>query len=145
MDMATRRFWLLLSGTICVVLGGLWVLDVCIPATQGISPFTLICTAVFTAINVVAYFLGKRAAMSASPFRFVHLMMVLIILKMLICVLLVVLYMRIGQPATKLFVVPFLWIYLVFTIFEIFVLEKLARLKPEPNKRTARRAPVTHE
>jgi predicted ferric reductase len=143
--MATRRFWLLLSGTICVALGGLWLLDAYLPATQGISPFTLICIGVFIAINVVAFLLGKRAALSSSPFRFVHLIMALIILKMMICILLVVVYMRIGEPVTKLFVVPFLWIYIVFTIFEIIVLEKLARMKPQSHARPASHEPVTHE
>jgi hypothetical protein len=80
-------------------------------------------------IVILAYYSGRRAVLSKSKFRFVQLMMMLIVFKMLICVALVVAHMKIHQPPSKLFVIPFLAIYLIFTLFEIYVLEKLARTK----------------
>lgn len=140
--MATRKFWLLLGGTTLVALACLVVLDALFPAVQSISPFTFICVGVFLVINVVAYFLGKRAALNASKFRFVPLMMALIFAKMIVCVVLVVAYTKIGQPASRLFVIPFLLVYLIFTGFEIYVLEKLARMKPHSETAVGQRETV---
>jgi hypothetical protein len=57
-------------------------------------------------------------------------MMMLILMKMIVCVALVVAYVKISNPESKLFVLPFLTTYLIFTIFEIFVLQKIARYQP---------------
>jgi hypothetical protein len=53
--------------------------------------------------------------------------MMIIIVKMLVCVLIVAVYLKIVAPESKLFVLPFLVIYLIFTIFEVIVLERIAR------------------
>jgi hypothetical protein len=61
-------------------------------------------------------------------------MMILILVKMFVCIGLVVAYVKISSPDSKLFVLPFLTIYLIYTIFEIFVLQKIARYKAEPSE-----------
>ena len=128
--MSTQKFWLLLGGTCLITLVCLGILQLVIPKSDALSNFTMLCIAVFLAINIAAYYLGKGAAESSSKYRFIHLMMILIIVKMFICVALVLFYVKIGQPSTKLFVIPFLLIYLTFTIFEIHVLQKLAKVQP---------------
>ncbi|MDX1476935.1 MAG: hypothetical protein R3301_04485 [Saprospiraceae bacterium] len=128
--MTTKTFWSLLGGTILIAGALLLLLDVLLPQSDAVSQFTMICTAVFVLINVLAYYLGIGAARSDNKYRFIHLMMILILVKMMICVALVLIYVRIGQPATKLFVIPFLAIYIIFTIFEIYVLQRVARIKP---------------
>ncbi|MDX1407278.1 MAG: hypothetical protein R3330_04070 [Saprospiraceae bacterium] len=129
--MTTKTFWSLLGGTILLAALLLLALDALLPASDAVSQFTMICTAVFVMINVLAFFLGTGAARSANKYRFIHLMMILILVKMMICVALVLIYVRIGQPASKLFVIPFLMIYVIFTVFEIYVLQKVARIKPQ--------------
>jgi len=82
---------------------------------------------VFTGINIIAYYTGRRAVRSKSNFRFIQLVMGLILFKMVVCIALVVAHVKINHPVSKLFVIPFMVIYLIFTLFEIYVLEKMAR------------------
>lgn len=124
---APRTFWKYLVLIIIVTLGALMVWNLFLPKSDAFSTFTMICMATFTAINILAYYAAIRAINSKSKYRFVQLMMMLILFKMIICVGLVVAHVKINQPDTKLFVLPFLTIYLIFTLFEIYVLEKLAR------------------
>jgi hypothetical protein len=126
---APRKFWwLLFLITVCAVVT-LPVWHALIPGTDALSPFTWICIGVFAMINVVAYFLGVRSIRSKSKYRFVHLTMALIVVKMIICIVLVVAHVELNMPGSKLFVLPFLSTYLIFTLFEIFVLEKIARIE----------------
>ncbi len=106
------------------------VLQAVVPKLDALSPFTIVSIGVFSAIVGLAYVLGTRIARSASRGRFVQLVMMLVVVKMMICILLVVFHVKLNEPESKLFVLPFLLIYLIFTIFEVYVLEKLARIKP---------------
>lgn len=114
---------LLVVGAICSLI----VWETFLPASSGLSKFTIICVGVFTLINIFAYYAGQRAVFSKSKYRFIQLMMILILFKMMICIALVVAHVKINHPSSKLFVLPFLTIYLIFTLFEIYVLEKIAR------------------
>lgn len=125
-----RKFWTLLLVITAATVISLFLIDALVPAAAALSPFILGCVAVFVLINVLAYFAGVGAVRSQSKYRFVHLMMGLIIFKMMICVVLVIAHMKINQPESRLFVFPFLLIYLIFTFFEIYVLEKIARTHP---------------
>lgn len=127
---AAPRFWLLLLLVVIGVMVSLFLWNYFLPESSGLSTFTLICVGTFILINVIAYYAGRRSVMSSSKYRFVQLMMGLIMLKMVICVVLVVAYIKINEPSSKLFVLPFLTLYLLFTLFEIYVLEKTARHKP---------------
>ena len=124
---APGRFWILLALIAAGTLVSLVVWNTFLPESSAISQFTFLCISAFILINILAYYSGKRAIHSKSKFRFVQLMMMLILFKMMICVALVAAHMKINHPESKLFVLPFLTIYLIFTLFEIYVLERLAR------------------
>ena len=128
--MAKCRFWtslvLLVAGTLIALL----LLDMVTPAMEATSVFILSTVPVFTGIVAFAFILGERTARSQNKNTFVHFVMMLILLKMFLCVMMVVYHVKVNEPETKMFVIPFLLIYLIFTIFEVFVLEKLSRTKP---------------
>lgn len=129
--MSLPRFWIYLAavavGTVIILALLHWIL----PASDALSPFTMTTTGVFVAIVGLAYVLGDRAAKSSNRYNFVRLVMMLIFVKMMVCVLLVVIHVKTANPESKLFVVPFLMIYLIFTTFEVITMEKLARLEPK--------------
>lgn len=108
----------------------LMVLDHFFPESMAMSGFMILSLVVFTVINIIAYYLGIRAALSSNKSRFIQLIMVLIVVKMFIAVAMVVGYVKMGQPASKLFVLPFLILYVIFTIFEVWILLKIARINP---------------
>lgn len=124
---APRRFWFLLALIIVGTIGILFLCNTLLPESDAVSQFTFVCVGTFTFINVLAYAAAKRAVRSKSKYRFIQLMMILILFKMVVCIGLVVAHVKINNPDSKLFVIPFLTIYLIFTFFEIYVLEKLAR------------------
>ena len=129
-SISSRRFWtsllLIAAGSIAV----LFVLDAIEPRMNAVSTFTMLTISVFTVIVGLAFVLGLRSSRSESKYGFVRLVMILIFVKMMICVLLIVYHLETERPESKLFIIPFLLIYLIFTIFEVSVLEKLARVKP---------------
>lgn len=81
-------------------------------------------------IVILAYYTGHWAAMRKSRFVFVRMTILFIFVKMFVGVALVVYHVREELPDNKLFIIPFLINYLLFTIFEIYVLEKLGRIQP---------------
>lgn len=125
--MVPPRFWISLIVLVAGAIVSLLIWNTFLPESSALSQFTFWCIGVFTFINILAYYAGKRAVYSKSKYRFVQLIMILILFKMMICVALVVAHVKINHPDSKLFVLPFLTIYLIFTLFEIYVLEKLAR------------------
>lgn len=101
-----------------------------VPGSEPFSDLSIHSFLVFGAIVVLAYVLGKRAALSGAKFVFIRMTILFIFVKMFIGVGLVVYHVRSELPEDKTFIIPFLIIYLIFTIFEIYVLEKLGRIQP---------------
>gem|GEM_PF-3279114 len=113
---------------LCIsILAGL---NIVLPGSDAFSDLSLNAFITFGMIVIFAYFLGKKAANSKTKFVFVRMTILFIFVKMCVGVALVVYHVRIEQPNNKLFIIPFLIIYLLFTIFEIYVLEKLGRIQP---------------
>lgn len=75
------------------------------------------------------FFGGQRAAKSADKYFFSNLIMPFTFIKMLFAVAGLVIYKKIWHPETKYFLLPFFFVYLVFTIFETFFMVKLANSK----------------
>ena len=128
--MKRSRFWTLLSFVITVTLVVLIAMDQWLAGSDALSVFTAVCVAIFVAFNVFAFLAGTSAARSTSPYRFVQLVMGLMILKMVVCVAIVVIYVESVRPDSEMFIVPFLFIYLIFTIFEVYALLQVSRLRP---------------
>jgi len=101
-----------------------------LPGTGVASALSVNSLIAFGVIVVLAYFMGRKAAMSQAKFVFIRLTVVFIFIKMFVGIALVVYHVRIEMPDDKLFIIPFLFNYLIFTIFEIYVLEKLGRIQP---------------
>jgi len=127
--MTTGSFWKGLTAVIALSLATLWVMHALLPDIDAWGAFSLWTIAVFTAIVIGAFYLGQMAVRSESKARFIQLVMMIIFVKMMVCILLVGIYIKIEAPDSRLFVVPFLAIYLIFTIFEVIVLERIARTK----------------
>ncbi len=79
----------------------------------------------FVGISIAAYVFGLKAANSRNKSDFINLIIILIAAKMLICLFTVWLYQILVSPQSKLFVIPFFIIYLIFTSFEMNILIRL--------------------
>lgn len=93
-------------------------------AHQLLSWISILC---FTLISVAAYLLGLKTANSTNRNDFGNVFLVITTFKLLFCSMVVWIYKALVAPEGRLFVLPFLLIYLVFTIFESYLLVRLGK------------------
>jgi len=96
--------------------------------------FILSSIGMFVFLSLLIFFLAKRAAMSSNKYLFIYLIMFNIIFKVLASVVLIVMYNNFYYPPDRMFLMPFMFIYLLFTIFETIVMSAQAKLKPLESK-----------
>lgn len=83
----------------------------------------------FILLSILIYFLATKAAQSNNLNAFTHLIMYNLMLKLFFSVIIVAFYYYLVKPSERLFIVPFVIIYLIFTIFEAIFLSRQARQK----------------
>ena len=79
------------------------------------------------------FFLGRKAVASSNKYMFIRLVIGSVMAKMVLILLIIVVYVKLSQPESKFFVLPFLGVYLIFSIFETLVLYKIALSKTASN------------
>ncbi len=85
---------------------------------------------IFIPLSIAMFLGGQRAAKSTNKYFFSNLIMPLTFIKMFVAVMGLVVYKKIFHPETKFFLLPFFFVYVIFTIFETFFMVKLAKPKP---------------
>ncbi|MEM6723589.1 MAG: hypothetical protein AAF598_06095 [Bacteroidota bacterium] len=98
-----------------------------IPSLQPFLGFGWVTWLVFTVISYLMYLLGKRSVSSNQKGAFINMSMFFNGLKIGVSIILVLCYLRLFKPASQLFLIPFFLVYVLFTIFEIYFLSKLAK------------------
>jgi hypothetical protein len=81
---------------------------------------------------VMMYLAARILARSPLTRLYIQLIMIAVFLKMLICLALIVGYIKGFQPADNTFIWPFLFIYISSTIFEVIFLDRVGRQKQTP-------------
>ena len=84
--------------------------------------------AFFIALSLLMYIAGYKAAQSANKNDFTNVVLGSVMGKMLLSVLIIVVFNKWTEPADKFFLVPFFLNYLIFTIFETYVMMRLGRM-----------------
>ena len=123
--MLTSRFFGLLAAVSGLAALGAFVCHWLLAIDYAV-PFTIATGLVFAFICVALFFLGRRSAGAENRMLFSNVFLGLTMVKMLLCGMLVVGYVLLGAPANKLFIVPFFWLYLAYTGFEVYFLMKLS-------------------
>jgi len=90
-------------------------------------PFMLGGIALFFALTVAIYYSALPAAKSDNKARLAQYVMVLTFVKMMLSIILVYAYFKLGNPPSRTFLYPFFVSYLCFTIYETLFLVKLAQ------------------
>lgn len=99
-------------------------------------PHTLLAALIFSfmwLVTLFMFFLGRKAVQSSNKYMFIRLVIGSVMAKMMLILLIIVVYVKIAQPESKFFVLPFLGVYLIFSIFETLVLYKIALSKTASN------------
>lgn len=118
-----KQYFLVSTGIVVLLL----VLHLIWPQSNAISPFSFAAMGLFSAVLIFAYMRSSMAVRSSDPYLFIRLMLMLFLVKFFICLILVAVYWKIAQPQSKLAILPFFLIYLIYTTFEVYFLDKIAR------------------
>jgi len=81
----------------------------------------------FSLYNVALYFLSLKASRSKIKNQFIHLVLYNVFIKIICAFVLIFVYVKAVNPESKLFIVPFVIAYFVFTIFETYFMSIQAR------------------
>ena len=84
---------------------------------------------VFLTMSVFVFRVAKKKIVHPDKSKFISFIISNMLLKMFVTVITVLLYFILMKPVTKYFIVPFLTIYIIFTIFETYFLLKIANEK----------------
>jgi len=72
------------------------------------------------------YLAATKAINSTNKMAFIQLVMVNVFFKLVFVMGIVATYYKLAKPETKLFILPFLSIYFIFTIFETIFVYKIS-------------------
>ena len=131
--MQTSRFLTLLGGMTLLAVIGLALCHWLLPIGYAL-PFSILTLVLFLVICVAIFFLGRRSAGAENRMLFSNVFMAATMAKMFLCGMLVVGYVILATPTSKLFIVPFFWLYLVYTGFEVYFLMKLSAIVAPPRE-----------
>ncbi len=129
--MLTSRFLTLLALVTLLAVSGVALAHWLMPIGYAL-PFSVATTVIFIVVCSAIFFLGRRSAGAENRMLFSNVFLAATISKMFICGMLVVGYVILGEPESKLFIVPFFWLYLVYTGFEVYFLMNLAAIVARP-------------
>lgn len=106
-----------------------------IPVLAPYVTFFWLSIALYVLFSLVVHFFAKKAAVSANKLAFTNVTIGSMAAKLFVSIILVVAYKKIAAPPDDFFIIPFLLVYLCYTIFETNFMVKLGRIdKNESNK-----------
>jgi len=91
------------------------------------TDFSFYAIGAFFVLSYLMFYLGSKAAGSKNKYTFNNIIVGNMILKMFMCVIIVLVYKNVYEIQSRAFLLPFLIIYLSYTIFETYFLTKLAK------------------
>lgn len=86
--------------------------------------------ALFVLMSLGMYYAGYKAAMSENKNDFTSAILGFTMGKLLLSGIAILIYHRLMKPEGIAFILPFMSIYLIYTIFETYFMTQLGRLKP---------------
>lgn len=86
--------------------------------------------AMFFVLSIALFIFLKFALHSTNKQLFISVTLTNMLVKMIFSIALLVMYKEINQPQDGKFILPFLTIYLIFTIFETWFMVKMADQNP---------------
>ena len=81
----------------------------------------------FVVFCIFIYWMGQRSTQSRAGEYFLYIIVINVFVKLIASFLMVFIYAKYAEPDNKWFVIPFLIVYLVFTVFETYFLSIQAK------------------
>ena len=84
--------------------------------------------AFFFLLSLVMFIVGNKAAHAENKNKLVNTILGFTVLKLFVTFVAILAYYLLTEPETKFFVIPFIIVYLVYTIFETSFMMKLSKV-----------------
>ena len=128
--MSNRSFYFQLGS---ITLGTFLILCILhqFPNFQLYSGFSWLSLGFFILLSILMFRIGIVSVNSSDRNAFSRTVLGFIAGKMFLSVLIVVVYVEWTQPDSRHFIIPFLIVYLIYTVFETHFMMKMGRMKPK--------------
>ena len=81
----------------------------------------------FILFSILVFLLSKRSTLSLNPQLFTQVFLGFTIIKLVLSLILVLIFKEESSAHTKLYVLPFMGIYFIYTTYEVYFLTKIAK------------------
>ena len=98
------------------------------PTFADDAALTWIAIGVFVLLSIMMYYQGYNAALSDNKNDFTNTFMGFLVGKLFLCGGLIIGYYYVVEPASKLFILPFFGVYMLYTAFEVVFMSRLGRM-----------------
>lgn len=126
--MTKRSFFTRLSGLSLGIAGLLLFLNF-VPLFQADISVSWVSWLFFIIFTIAVFYVSQSAALSTNPHTFTTVIMGVVIGKMFFSILIILVYIKLANPESRYFLIPFFGIYFSFTIFELQFMTKLGKIK----------------
>ncbi|MBA3649383.1 MAG: hypothetical protein H0W62_12665 [Chitinophagales bacterium] len=89
------------------------------PLFEAFEVFTWITLLFFFLITALIFYFGLKAIKTENAYRFVSIINGSVLVKILLCGFFIMGYALLVKPKDVLFIIPFFFFYIVYTVFEI--------------------------
>ncbi len=128
--MSKNKFYKSLIGLSASMALALFLLSF-IPIFREHQVFSWLNLLFFILFTLSVYIIAEKASQSPNLSTFSSVILGVIFIKMIFIIIIVLIYREMTNPGSGGgFLGPFFLIYVVFTIFEVYFMMKLARVKP---------------
>lgn len=127
--MSRNTFFLQWGAVSALVAVGMQLL-LSLPELHPYRAFSWGCLVLFALLAIAMYFAGFQAARSSNKNDFTNVAMGFSGGKIFLSAILILIYKELAQPETRFFILPFFGCYLAYTIFEVYFMMRLGRMKP---------------
>ena len=96
-------------------------------ALQPYQMFSWICLVFFLLLTLIMYYFGERASKSKNKNDFTNTVIGFMAGKMMLAGIIIVMYSKLVEPVSKIFILPFFVVYIIFTTFETYFMMKVGK------------------
>ncbi|MDH3650012.1 MAG: hypothetical protein OEQ53_10025 [Saprospiraceae bacterium] len=125
--MSPSKFFIWLAG-ISLALLGLVIVQQKAAWYDEIFRISYLSIGFFVLLSILIYFLARAASTSPNKNYLTQLVMILVFVKILACLTIIIVYDRLYQPSSNIYVLPFFLHYIVYTSLEIYILTRASKM-----------------
>jgi len=118
-----------------VITAALLIFLYLFPGISGFLDLGFITWALFSVLSVFLFLIADKAVFHPERTRFISVTIANMLIKMVFSIGLVLSYYTLKKPVNGLFILPFLLVYGIFTIFETRFLLQIANQKNKHGKK----------